>query len=316
MLLAVSAFTHVLKGLDIEEAVVALGVAVLLLRSSSLFEAPTPPHRWRTAIVMVVTIIPVAFVYGVVGFAVRHDRVRPEFTFVGAVQETAARLVGLSGPLAATGGFGHWFPASITVLGFVALIAIAVAVLAPVTEGTVAPAIERERIRRLANREDGDTLDPFALRHDKRYITSADGRAAVAYRYVNGAGTRVRRPRRRSRLLRRRHRTVPRSVPSLRLAARGDRARADRIPFYEAAGLRARYLGDEAVIDVDEFTLDGRRMRPVRQAFNRTKNFALTAEIHREGELDPTLRRARRHLGPPPRRRPLSAASPWRSTGC
>jgi lysyl-tRNA synthetase class 2 len=68
--------------------------------------------------------------------------------------------------------------------------------------------------------------------------------------------------------------------------------RADRVPFYETAGLRARYLGDEAVIDVDEFTLDGRRMRPVRQAFNRTKNFALTAEIHREGELDPTLRRA------------------------
>jgi lysyl-tRNA synthetase class 2 len=69
-------------------------------------------------------------------------------------------------------------------------------------------------------------------------------------------------------------------------------ARADRIPVYETAGLRARYLGDEAVIDVDEFTLDGRRMRPVRQAFNRTKNFALTAEIHREGELEPTLRRA------------------------
>src|SRR5438270_11371163 len=79
-------------------------------------------------------------------------------------------------------------------------------------------------------------------------------------------------------------------------------ARADRIPFYETAGLRARYLGDEAVIDVDEFTLDGRRLRPVRQAFNRTKNFALTAEIHRVGELDPTLRRAvvgisDRHLG-------------------
>ena len=292
VLLAVSAFTHVLKGLDIEEAVVALGVAVLLLRSSSLFDAATPPHRWRTAIVMVVTIIPVAFVYGVVGFAVRHDRVRPEFTFVGAVQETAARLVGLSGPLAVTGGFGHWFPASITVLGFVALITIAVAVLAPVTEGTVAPADERERIRRLANREDGDTLDPFALRHDKRYVTSADGRAAVAYRYVNGAGLASGDPV-----------GDPASFGDAiarfldRCRACGWRpavigARADRVSFYETAGLRARYLGDEAVIDVDEFTLDGRRMRPVRQAFNRTKNFALTAEIHREGELDPTLRRA------------------------
>jgi lysyl-tRNA synthetase, class II len=292
VLLAVSAFTHVLKGLDIEEAVVSLGVAVLLIRSSSLFAAPTPPHRWRTAIVVAITIIPVGFAYGVVGFAIRHDRVHPEFTFVGAVQETAARLVGLTGPLSVTGGFGRWFPASITVLGFVALIAIAVGVLAPVTERTVAPAIERERVRRLALREDGDTLDPFALRHDKRYIMSADGRAAVAYRYVNGAG-------------------IASGDPVGDPASFGDAlarfldrcrecgwrpavigARADRIPIYETAGLRARYLGDEAVIDVDGFTLDGRRMRPVRQAFNRTKNFALTAEIHREGELEPTLRRA------------------------
>jgi lysyl-tRNA synthetase class 2 len=191
-----------------------------------------------------------------------------------------------------THGFGHWFPASITVLGFGVVIVIAAALLAPVTEGTIAPAIERERIRRLANREDGDTLDPFALRHDKRYITSADGRAAVAYRYVNGAGLASGDPI-----------GDPASFGDAiarfldRCRACGWRpavigARADRVPFYEAAGLRARYLGDEAVIDVDEFTLDGRRMRPVRQAFNRTKNFALTAEIHREGELDPTLRRA------------------------
>ncbi len=171
-------------------------------------------------------------------------------------------------------------------LGFVALIAIAVAVLAPVTEGTVAPAGERDRIRRLANRGDGDTLDPFALRHDKRYITSADGRAAVAYRYVNGAGLASGDPV-----------GDPASFGDAiarfldRCRACGWRpavigARADRVPLYEAAGLRLRYLGDEAVIDVDEFTLDGRRMRPVRQAFNRTKNFARTAEIHREGELD------------------------------
>ena len=292
VLLAVSAFTHVLKGLDIEEAVVSLGVAVLLIRSSSLFDAPTPPHRWRTAIVVAITIIPVAFVYGVVGFAIRHDRVHPEFTFVGAAQETAARLVGLAGPLTVTGGFGRWFPASITVLGFGVVIVIAAAILAPVTERTVAPAIERERIHRLAHREDGDTLDPFALRHDKRYITSADGRAAIAYRYVNGTGLASGDPV-----------GDPASFGDA-LARFLDRcrecgwrpavigARADRMPVYETAGLRARYLGDEAVIDAESFTLDGRRMRGVRQAVNRTKNFGLTTELHREGELDPTLRRA------------------------
>jgi lysyl-tRNA synthetase class 2 len=291
-LLALSALTHVLKGLDVEEAVVLVSVALLLVRSKGLFTATTPQARWRTAAWILATVIPLAFAYGVAGFAIRHNHVRPQFTILGAVEETAARLVGLTGPFHVSHGFGRWFPASITVLGFGLVVAIAYALLAPVTERALAPASERDAIRRLADRRDGDTLDPFALRHDKRYVLSADGRAAVAYRYVNGTGLASGDPI-----------GDPASFADAfdhflaRCAERGWRpavvgARGDHLRLYEAVGLRARYLGDEAVIDVDRFTLDGRRMRGVRQAFNRTKNFGLTAEIHREGELDPTLRRA------------------------
>ncbi len=292
VLLVLSAVTHLLKGLDVEEALVLLGIAALLWRSRGLFTAPTPPARWRTAAMLVLTVIPVAFAYGIAGFAIRHNRVRPEFTILGAVQETAARLVGLTGPYHVTHGFGRWFPASITVLGFGLVVVIAVALLAPVTERALAPASERDAIRRLVARRDGDTLDPFALRHDKRYILSADGRAAVAYRYVNGTGLASGDPV-----------GDPDSFADAfdrflaRCAERGWRpavigARGDRLDLYTGVGLRTRYLGDEAVIEVDRFTLDGRRMRGVRQAFNRTKNFGLTAEVHREGELEPTLRRA------------------------
>ena len=291
-LLALSAVSHLLKGLDVEEALLSIGVAVLLVHSARLFTAPTPPTRWRTAAMLVLTVIPVAFLYGIAGFAIRHNRVKPEFTILGAFEETAARLVGLTGPFHTSHGFGRWFPASITVLGFGLVLVIAVALLAPVTERALAPAAERDAIRRLANRRDGDTLDPFALRHDKRYILSADGRAAVAYRYVNGTGLASGDPI-----------GDPASFVDAfdrflaRCAQRGWRpavigARRDRLDLYTGAGLRTRYLGDEAVIDVDQFTLDGRPMRGVRQAFNRTKNFGLTAEIHREGRLDPTLRRA------------------------
>ena len=291
-LLLLSAVTHLLKGLDVEEALLSIGVAVLLVHSARLFTAPTPPTRWRTAAMLVLTVIPVAFLYGIAGFAIRHNRVKPEFTILGAFDETAARLVGLTGPFHISHGFGRWFPASITVLGFGLVLVIAVALLAPVTERALAPASERDAIRRLANRRDGDTLDPFALRHDKRYILAADGRAAVAYRYVNGTGLASGDPI-----------GDPASFVDAfdrflaRCAQRGWRpavigARRDRLDLYTGAGLRTRYLGDEAVIDVDQFTLDGRPMRGVRQAFNRTKNFGLTAEIHREGRLDPTLRRA------------------------
>ena len=60
--------------------------------------------------------------------------------------------------------------------------------LAPVADRFVVHDEERTRVRGLVARPDGDTLDPFALRHDKRYVFSADGRAVVAYRYVNGVG--------------------------------------------------------------------------------------------------------------------------------
>ena len=292
VLLAFSALTHLLKGLDIEEAAISLGVAVLLVRSGRLFTAPTPPAQWRTAAKVVLTVIPVAFAYGVVGFAIRHNRVKPEFTILGAVQETAARLVGLSGPFEVSHGFGRWFPASITVLGFGIVIVIAAALLAPVTERALARADERDTVRRLVDRRDGDTLDPFALRHDKRYILSSDACAAVAYRYVNGTGVASGDPvGDRASFADAFDRFLERCTErGWRPAVIG--ARGDQLALYEAVSLRSRYLGDEAVIDVDGFTLDGRRMRGVRQAFNRTKNFGLTAEIHREGELDPTLRRA------------------------
>ena len=292
VLLAFSALTHLLKGLDIEEAAISVGVAVLLVRSGRLFTAPTPPAQWRTAAKVVLTVIPVAFAYGVVGFAIRHNRVKPEFTILGAVQETAARLVGLSGPFEVSHGFGRWFPASITVLGFGIVIVIAAALLAPVTERALARADERDTVRRLVDRRDGDTLDPFALRHDKRYILSSDACAAVAYRYVNGTGLASGDPvGDRASFADAFDRFLERCTErGWRPAVIG--ARGDQLALYEAVSLRSRYLGDEAVIDVDGFTLDGRRMRGVRQAFNRTKNFGLTAEIHREGELDPTLRRA------------------------
>jgi lysyl-tRNA synthetase class 2 len=291
-LLAVSAVTHLLKGLDVEEAILSIAVVALLVHSARLFTAPTPPARWRTAAKVLLTAIPIAFAYGVAGFAIRHNRVQPHFTLIGAFHETAARLVGLTGPFYVSHGFGRWFPASITVLGFGLVVVIAVALLAPVTERALAPAGERDHIRRLVDRGDGDTLDPFALRHDKRYILATDGRAAVAYRYVNGTGLASGDPI-----------GDPASFADafdrflVRCAERGWRpavigARADHLALYEAVGLRARYLGDEAVIDVERFTMDGRRMRGVRQAFNRTKNFGLTAEIHRECELEPTLRRA------------------------
>src|SRR5258708_7534505 len=64
VLLGVSALTHILKGLDIEEATVVLVVAGLLWRAGWLFDAPVPHARWRTLARVIPVVVVLDFAYG------------------------------------------------------------------------------------------------------------------------------------------------------------------------------------------------------------------------------------------------------------
>jgi lysyl-tRNA synthetase class 2 len=61
------------------------------------------------------------------------------------------------------------------------------------------------------------------------------------------------------------------------------------------AGLTALEIGDEAIVEVDQFQLDGRPMRNVRQAVARVERAGYTCSVRRTGEIpaseDHSLRR-------------------------
>lgn len=291
-ILALSFVTHLVKGLDVEEAVVVLAIGALLWHWRRIFSEQVPRVRATSALRWAPRLLMITFAYGIVGLLLRREQVEPALTPALAVREVIARMLGFSGPLTITGKFGAWFPASLTVLGIASLVALVLLALAPVADRFVVHEEERSRVRGLVARPDGDTLDPFALRHDKRYVFSADGRAAVAYRYLNGvglaAGDPVGDPRSAGDAVRR---FLARcDAHGWRPAAIG--VRGDRLDVWLEQGMRLQYLGDEAVIEVAGFHLDGRAMRPVRQAVSRTRRHGITTEVHREGDLDPTLRRA------------------------
>lgn len=54
---------------------------------------------------------------------------------------------------------------------------------------------------------------------------------------------------------------------------------------YVAAGLKAIPMGDEAIIDTANFSLDGPAMQPVRQATRRIARLGYTVTVHRHAEL-------------------------------
>jgi lysylphosphatidylglycerol synthetase-like protein (DUF2156 family) len=63
----------------------------------------------------------------------------------------------------------------------------------------------------------------------------------------------------------------------------GERAR----PIWEAYGFGHVAIGRDVVVHRSEFTLQGRKFRNLRQAIQRSHNFGVSIELHREGQLRP-----------------------------
>ncbi|MFD6230703.1 phosphatidylglycerol lysyltransferase domain-containing protein [Streptomyces sp. NPDC060232] len=145
---------------------------------------------------------------------------------------------------------------------------------------------DEERLRALLARQgDRDSLGYFALRREKSVIWSPTGKAAVTYRVVGGvslaSGDPIGDPEAWPGAIdpwlaeAREHGWVP--------AVMGASEEAGQI--YARHGLDALELGDEAIVETAEFTLEGRAMRTVRQAYNRVKRAGYTVRIRRHADI-------------------------------
>ncbi|MFD7234560.1 bifunctional lysylphosphatidylglycerol synthetase/lysine--tRNA ligase LysX [Streptomyces syringium] len=145
---------------------------------------------------------------------------------------------------------------------------------------------EEPRIRALLGRYGGrDSLGYFATRRDKAVVFSPSGKAAVTYRVEAGvclaSGDPLGDP----------EAWTPAIEAWLAVAGRygwqpavmgaseaGARA-------YARSGLGALQLGDEAILQVAAFDLEGREMRVTRQAVNRVERTGATTRVRRHAEL-------------------------------
>ncbi len=152
------------------------------------------------------------------------------------------------------------------------------------------PSSARLRAAELVERTENDPLAPFALRSDKAYVFSTDGQAAIGYRARLGVavagGDPVGDPA-----------SYADAIDAFRTLARRNGWRvavlgaSERcLPLWREIGLRAIPIGRDVVIDVDEFDLDGRKFRNLRQAIQRTHNAGVTTEMVSERALPREVR--------------------------
>ncbi|WLQ43489.1 phosphatidylglycerol lysyltransferase domain-containing protein [Streptomyces laculatispora] len=145
---------------------------------------------------------------------------------------------------------------------------------------------DEEALRVLLDKHgERDSLGYFALRREKSVIWSPTGKAAVTYRVVGGvslaSGDPIGDPEAWPGAIgpwlaeAREHGWTP--------AAMGVSEEGGNV--YARHGLDALELGDEAIVETAEFTLEGRAMRTVRQAYNRVKRAGYDVTVRRHEEI-------------------------------
>jgi lysyl-tRNA synthetase class 2 len=273
-------------------AVTAALVAVLLVARRQVFDAPGDPTASPRLALRAVALLAAIYAYGAVVLWVNRIQADQPFTLRFALDETTRALTGLNlgGSAHVAGGFGSWFPISVFAAGLAAAGWLLLGWLGPWRYRLAQQAQERELARFLVAAYGADTLAPFALRADKSYFFSESERAFVAYRVVGGvaivSGDPVGPAGEVEELLERFVRFA--RMRDWRIAVLG--ASEQLLDVYRRHGLQALYHGDEAVLDLASFSLEGRPIRKVRQSVHRLGRAGFRAEMLHPREIDAALR--------------------------
>ncbi len=271
------------------EATVSLVLLIMLIAARSRFTAKADPRSRWFALVVFVQFSVVAILYGLV-LLYFSRRVVGHPSFGARLKEVLFALVGGDGGLRLrTERFGDIFHG--TLLGFALVTVFAVALLALRPSEPIARLSpdDEERIRGLlAKHGDRDSLGYFALRRDKSVVWSQSGKAAITYRVVQGvalvSGDPLGDPEAWPGAMSEYRRLVEEYAWTPAVIGCGEQGAT---VFKRECGLSAIALGDEAIVDVDEFTLEGRAMRGVRQACTRVARAGYEVQVRRAREICP-----------------------------
>jgi lysyl-tRNA synthetase, class II len=252
-----SAVAHLAKGLDFEEAAISLLLLVALVRWRRRFDVPGDPASVRPLVGLCAALAGIAAVAG-----------GAELRGVELSHRSGDALLGLG-----------------IVLGSLALYFW----LRPFGHAVAQTMGERRLARTLVDSYGSDSLAFFALRRDKSYLFSPSRRAFLAYRVIAGtalvSGDPVGDEAEIDDLLAELRRLARAS--GWRFAVVG--ASEEHLDRYRAFGLKPVPIGEEAVLRPQEFSLEGRPIRKVRQSVSRLRKAGYTFRVVAADEVGPAL---------------------------
>lgn len=281
-LLIISIVSHLIKGLDIEESLLALVLLVQLIVLRSQFTARSDRPSMARGVRVLIGALLFTLAYGTAGFYFLDRYYQINFDLPQAIAQTWAMFfVEDNAGLQPTKHFGAFFADSIYIVGAVTLLYALGMLMHPILfRASPAIAEERKRAKALVETYGCSSLARFALLEDKSYYFSPSGQTVIAY-VAKGRGA------------------IALGDP---IGARSDRKESilgfqkfcqendwypafyqtlpDDIPLYRSLGLKAIKIGEEGIVNLQTFNLEGKRAKNQRNTLNKLKKLGYEVKFY------------------------------------
>ncbi len=278
--LIVSIIAHISKGLDYEEASLALGLVILLLVLRNQFKAHSDRPSIKKGVIVLLFSFLFTLVYGTVGFFLLDKHFNVHFSLLDAVRQTFVMFTSFYNPgLEPITQHGRFFAFSIYLVGLVTVGYSLLMLIRPVLVREPATPSERKKASEIVQKYGKTALARPALFEDKSYFFSpngsviaygARGRGAMALGDPIGPEDDTQNAIRLFTEYCDRNDWKPSFISVL----------PDHLSDYREVGFDVVMLGNEAIVVLKDFTLEGSRSKNIRNEVNRISRLGYTAVVH------------------------------------
>jgi len=270
-ILLISIPTHLLKGLDYEEATLAALLASLLFYLRPYFHARTDPPSIKQGLQILLAAFAFTIGYGVLGFFLLDRHFKISFGFWMAIRQTIVMFTEFYDPGLQSlpiSQFGRYFADSIYVVGAVTMSYALIMLLRPVLNRHAVSDDERARAWDVVRAHGQTSIARYTLFDDNHFFFASD-KSFISYALENRVALTLGDPICPAD-------EVSASISAFKLlCAPNDWLPAfylvlpDHLDIYRAAGFDTLQLGQEAIVDLTKFTLEGSENKTLRNSYNK-----------------------------------------------
>lgn len=281
---------HLAKGLDYEEAILSLTLLAVLFFYRHSFTVRSRRPNWRGALQRVAVAFVIAMAYGMAGFWFLEPRdFGIDFDWRLSLRHTLGFL-SLRGDasLKPHTRYAEWFLDSLYLMTSAAFLYSLYAVFRPVLYIFRTHPHEIDRARQILSRHGRSAQDFFKARPDKSYYFSADEQSFLAYRVGRGFAVVLGDPVGPEEAVEGIVRGFSRFCDDNGWGVAFHQATPDYLDVYERCGFKKLKIGDDAIVDLAQFSLEGKAAKTFRSKVNQLEKEGVHTQYY-EPPISPIL---------------------------